>query len=234
MTKTVETVCADLKGLAGTVGAFVWHRGTCIASSLPKSYDTARLSQIGGELLRTVQLADKAGYRDSRTAFHWKRASLFSWPIGDAGVLGVLVLPTAIRGMLELSAALAAEDLAPLLQQPPEPPRGLAVSRTQEVQQQLSSAPPVVADTTASNAQLEQLEELLIEEIGPTGRALLRRAKRQVAHSGIPESSWLRELRTAVLAGLTDPGAWATVATSPLWAPSPSGLATADDGPHKR
>lgn len=284
--KTIEGVCSDLNGVEGAMGAFVWHRGACLASSLPKTYDTSRLTQLGSGLARLGQLSHKAGYERSSSAFHWQRASLFTWPLGEAGLLAVLALPSAARGMLELSAAMAVEDLLPLLdysadlgsnqlpasvqlaasspvhvatQQaewsargatppsatlpvapvqsasvitptaftPPRPGDKLRGDNPRSESQKIAEPAPAAEpplETSEQIARLEEIESLIVEELGPTGRALFQRAKRRAVRPGVPEATWLADLRTLVLSELTDRGVWATVATSVLWLPSKGAL----------
>jgi hypothetical protein len=68
-------------------------------------------------------------------------------------------------------------------------------------------------------SKLEQIEQLMVEEMGPNGRICLRRHAERIIQPGVPNIRWLPILREAVLADINDPGAWATIATSVLWVP---------------
>jgi hypothetical protein len=133
-----------------------------------------------------------------------------------------MATPTAARGVLELSATIAAEDLASILGRPSARAEAAAVAPAVGPPPAPVRAPAVAADTLEHNLKLLQLESLLVAEVGPTGRALFQRAKRQACQNGAPESTWLPKLRTLVLGELKDPGAWATVAASVVWIPSES------------
>ena len=230
--KSIQDICDDLKGLDGSVGAFVWNDGNCLGSSLPKAYDAARLTQTGSELSRLSQLAQKASYNQCACVFHWQRATLFTWALNDNGVLALLALPTAPRGVLELSVSIAIEELSPLLHRAPgsaePPPAALPEQRASTV---ITSSPATVTSaanaanatsTTEESAKLRELEELVIWELGPTGRVLFLRARQKAYRAGLSESAWLPALRTAVLADLGDPSAWASVAASVMWLPTAS------------
>jgi len=233
--KSIQDICDDLKGLDGSVGAFVWNDGNCLGSSLPKAYDAARLTQTGSELSRLSQLAQKASYEQCACVFHWQRATLFTWALNDNGVLALLALPTAPRGVLELNVSIAVEELLPLLGKATAsakpPPALIAEQRASAV---ITSAPANVTSaanatsaasatsTTEETAKLRELEELVIWELGPTGRVLFLRARQKAYRAGLSESTWLPALRTAVLADLGDPSAWASVAASVMWLPNAS------------
>ena len=227
--KSIQDICDDLKGLDGSVGAFVWNDGNCLGSSLPKAYDAARLTQTGSELSRLSQLAQKASYNQCTCVFHWQRATLFTWALNDNGVLALLALPTAPRGVLELSVSIAVEELLPLLRRATgsaKPPPALAPEpRASTV---ITPGPANVTSatsatsTTEESAKLRELEELVIWELGPTGRVLFLRARQKAYRVGLSESAWLPALRTAVLADLGDPSAWASVAASVMWLPTAS------------
>jgi len=220
--KSVQDICDELKGLDGSVGAFVWNNGSCLGSSLPKAYDAARLTQTGAELSRLTQLAQKASYNRCACVFHWQRATLFSWALNDTSGLAVLALPTAPRGVLELSASIAVEDLLPLLGQAVQSPEPavIAVPAAPESTPQASSTSAVsVGD---DHPKLRELEDLVVWELGPTGRVVFSRARQKTYRAGLPESSWLPKLRAAVLADLGDPSAWASIAASVIWLPAAS------------
>lgn len=226
--KTIQDICDELKGLDGSVGAFVWNNGACLGSSLPKAYDAARLTQTGTELSRLSQLAQKASYNRCACVFHWQRATLFSWALGETGGLAVLALPTAPRGVLELSVSIATEDLLPLLARSTQSltPALVAAVVVPEpsVPAGVASAPSISIPSAGSAAEdspkLRELEELVVWELGPTGRVLFLRARQKAYRPGLPDSSWLPKLRAAVLADVGDPSAWASVAASVMWLPS--------------
>ena len=236
--KSIQDICDDLKGLDGSVGAFVWNDGNCLGSSLPKAYDAARLMQTGSELSRLSQLAQKASYNHCACVFHWQRATLFTWALNDNGVLALLALPAAPRGVLELNVSIAIEELLPMLRRAPasaKPPPALAPEqRTSAV---VAPGPATVASATSTanaastanattaaeeSSKLREIEELVIWELGPTGRVLFLRARQKAYRAGLSESTWLPALRTAVLADLGDPSAWASVAASVMWLPTAS------------
>lgn len=208
--KTVEGICKELRGLEGVVGAFVLNQTECLATSLPPQYDTNRLSQLGTVLSRVGQMSTKAGFERSATAFHWQRASLLAWPCGDDRVLGILAAPSAVRETVELSASLALEELstlfgphAPLLDEPKlEGPNPLQSAEAS-------------ADLTD---RLARLEQLLVEELGASGKALFERCQRKVPRGALSLADWLLMLRRAVLSEIPDPGARVTVATCADWA----------------
>lgn len=227
--KNVQDICNELKGLDGSVGAFVWNDGACLGSSLPKAYDTARLTQTATDLSRLTQLAQKANYNRCACVFHWQRATLFSWALNESGGLAVLALPTAPRGMLELSASIAVEDLLLLLTQAVPLASAAQVAAVAPEPSAVGVASPVapaiqanVANAAEDHPKLRDLEELVVGELGPTGRVLFLRARQKAYRAGQPESAWLPRLRAAVLADLGDPSAWASVATSVIWIPSAS------------
>ncbi|HET9960218.1 MAG TPA: hypothetical protein VFQ61_37265 [Polyangiaceae bacterium] len=234
----IQSVCDEMKGLEGTVGAFVWQGGRCLASSLPKAYDSARLNQIGSGLSRLGQLSDKAGYDRSACVFHWPRATLFSWPLPNAGVLAIVASPKVARGELELSVAIAMEELGVLLGQdvsagsqdastvPSMISAPVIVEKPSASFAPTAAAAPVISasveppiDDRASAYRLEQIESLLTSEVGPNGRAMLQRLRRQAAQAGIAEAAWLPRLRTLLLSELKDPCARAVVAASILFVP---------------
>lgn len=79
--------------------------------------------------------------------------------------------------------------------------------------------PPPAALTPALTARLADLEALLVQEVGQSGKAQLQRAISKTPRGSRPVSDWLLALRAAVLATVADPGARATIATSYLWTP---------------
>ena len=218
--KTIQDICNELKGLEGSVGAFVWNNGGCLGSSLPKAYDAARLTQTAAELSRLTQLAQKASYNHCACVFHWQRATLFSWALQESGGLAILALPTAPRGVLELSASMAVEDLLPLLAQASQIAAAAVAGALAPGPSTATAANTATA--AAEPPKLRELEDLVVWELGPTGRVLFSRARQKAYQAGLPESSWLHNLRAAVLADLGDPSAWASIATSVMWIPSPS------------
>lgn len=113
--KSVEKVCKDLRTLDGVIGAFVLRQSRCISSSLPTQYDFGRLGQVADVLSRVNQMSQKAGYERSAMAFHWQRASLMSWPVGDDTILGLFATPNAVRETINMSVALAIEDLTQIV-----------------------------------------------------------------------------------------------------------------------
>jgi hypothetical protein len=215
--KTVEGICKELKALDGVVGAFVLNQADCLATSLPPQYDTARLVQVGGVLSRINQMSQKAGFDRCATAFHWQRASLLSWPLGEEALLAVLAAPNAVREAVELSASMAVEELSTLV-------FGKAVRQSMPTQTGPSMVVP--APSAVSSPQqdaglaqrLEHLEQLLVEELGTSGKALLERAMRKAPRGNAPSGTWLLELRRAVLTEILDPAARVTVAMSVEWA----------------
>lgn len=257
---SIQGVCDEMKGLEGTVGAFVWQGGRCLGSSLPKAYDATRLNQMGSGLSRLGQLTEKAGYDRSACVFHWPRATLFSWVLPNAGVLAIVALPKVARGELELSAAIAMEELGILIERegnstdgatstapaaatslPEKPPTNAAsatppasaspgpssantaaasLANASVANSSTAAAEPVFVEDKAAAYRLEQIELLLITEVGPTGRALFQRLRRQACQPGASEGTWLPRLRSLLLGELKDPCARAVIAASVLFIPS--------------
>ncbi len=211
--KTVESVCRELKSLEGVVGAFVLHQNQCIGSSLPPQYDPNRLAQVGATLARVSQISQKAGYEQSAAAFHWQRASLLTWPIGNDGMLGLLAVPTAVRESVNLSAAIALEDLSSIT-------KDKASAGRISIPAKVEHAPPQVLeqDNAKLNARLRDIEQLLVEELGPSGKSLLERSRTKTPRGTASGSAWLLALRNVVLTDIADPGARVTIATSHHWA----------------
>ncbi len=196
-----EAVCTEIKNVDGILGAFVWHRSQCVASSLPKTYDTARLGQAGSGLWRTMLLARTAGYGGSPAAFHWQRVSLYGWAIGDEGLLGVVAHPKVPRSVLDLTATTSAAALLQVLH--PTAADG--------------PAPESAPGAPAAPVRLANLERALMGELGPPGRELLDRSVRRAWQPGVPESIWLPRLRAVVLAEVDDVAARDRLAESPWW-----------------
>jgi len=208
--KTVDGICKELRALDGVVGAFVLEQSECLATSLPSQYDPARLTQLGTVLNRVGQMAQKAGFDRSATAFHWQRASLLAWPCGDDAILGILAAPTAVREAVELSASMALEELAPILES-----RSTVEAA---VQGPLGGTAPAQEDSRDLEQRFARIEQLLIEELGASGKALFERCQRRVPRGSLPRGEWLLTLRRTVLAEVPDPSARVTVAMSPDWA----------------
>jgi hypothetical protein len=215
--KTVEGICKELKALDGVVGAFVLNQADCLATSLPPQYDTARLVQVGGVLARINQMSQKAGFDRCATAFHWQRASLLTWPLGEEALLAVLAAPNALREAVELSASMAVEELSTVVFG--KAPRQSIPSQTTA---SMVAPAPAAASTSLQESglaqRLERLEQLLAEELGASGKPLLERALRKAPRGSLPLGAWLLELRRAVLADIPDPTARVTVAMSVEWA----------------
>jgi hypothetical protein len=213
--KTVEKICKELKSLDGVIGAFVLHKSRCIASSLPAQYDFSRLEQVGTVLSRISQMSQKARFENSALAFHWQRASLLSWPVGDEGTLALLTTPNAAREAVNMSVALAVEDLVRIVSSgvEEEAPKPLPLLNV--------STPPVAPKNTSDNAALDaclhELEQLFVEELGSAGKSLLERCRAKTPRKGNAQE-WLLALRTVVLTDIADPGARAAIAMSPYWA----------------
>jgi hypothetical protein len=214
--KTVEKVCKELKALDGVIGAFVLRQSRCIGSSLPTQYDFGRLGQVADVLSRVSQMSQKAGYERSSMAFHWQRASLMSWPVGDDAVLGLFALPTAVRESVNMSAALAVEDLTSIVRSgfEDDSPKPLPLLKV--------SAPPgpgkAGPDSAALEERLHEIEQLLVEELGTAGKSLLERCRNKTPRGKASAQDWLLALRSVVLNDVPDPGARATIATSYYWA----------------
>jgi hypothetical protein len=212
--KTVEGICRELKALDGVVGAFVLNQSECLATSLPPQYDTARLIQVGSVLSRINQMSQKAGFERSATAFHWQRASLLSWPLGEEAMLAVLAAPNAVRDAVELSASMALEELTNIV-------LGKGGPRFPSIPSAANAAPVPSAAADASMAQrLEHIEQLLVEELGSGGKALLERSLRKVPRGTAPLAVWLLDLRRSLLADIPDAGARVTIAMCADWAES--------------
>ncbi|MGC4067550.1 MAG: hypothetical protein QM784_23475 [Polyangiaceae bacterium] len=215
--KTVEGIRKELKALDGVVGAFVLNQADCLATSLPPQYDTARLVQVGGVLSRINQMSQKAGFDRCATAFHWQRASLLTWPLGEEALLAVLAAPNAVREAVELSASMAVEELSTVV-------FGKTVRQSIPTQTGTSMVVPSLPTASAQQQdsgltqRLERLEQLLVEELGASGKPLLERAMRKAPRGGAPLGTWLLELRRAVLSEILDPAARVTVAMSVEWA----------------
>lgn len=210
--KTVESVCKELRALDGVVGAFVLQKLQCVASSLPPQYDANRLSQVGATLSRISQMAQKSGYDRCASAFHWQRASLLSWPIAEDGVLGLLAMPTAVRETINLSATVAVEELANLLAAGTQTqPNGTAApSNSVEAQAHEPNSDRI-------NALLREIEQLLVEELGLSGKSLLERCRAKTPRGNASATAWLFALRNTIVADIAEPGARVTLATSHLW-----------------
>jgi hypothetical protein len=211
--KTVESVCRELKSLEGVVGAFVLQQNQCIGSSLPPQYDPNRLAQVGATLARVSQISQKAGYEQSAAAFHWQRASLLTWPIGNDGLLGLLAVPTAVRESVNLSAAIAIEDLSSIAKDKAGSGRLSVPAKAGH-----SQSPVLEQDNALLNARLGDIEQLLVEELGPSGKSLLDRSRTKTPRGTASATAWLLALRNTVLADIADPGARVTIATSLHWA----------------
>lgn len=207
--KTVEGICKELRGLDGVVGAFVLSQSECLATSLPPQYDATRLSQLGPILGRVNQMAAKAGFDRSATAFHWQRASLLAWPCGDERVLGILAAPSAVRETVELSASLALEELSTLFEPSTPAPNDVLVAN-----RSVSNSSAVSEDLTI---RLAHIEQLLVEELGASGKALFERCQRKVPRATLSGSDWLFSLRRVVLSEIPDPSARVTVAMCSEW-----------------
>lgn len=214
--KTVEKVCKELKGLEGVIGAFVLQKSRCIASSLPTQYDFNRLGQVGDTLTRVSQMSQKAGYEKSALMFHWQRASLMSWPVGDETVLGLFATPNAVRETINMSVALAVEDLERIIQAGFEDdvPKPLPLVKV--------SAPPQAQktpqDQPALDERLRDLEQLFVEELGSAGKSLLERCRNKTPRGKASAHEWLITLRSVALGDITDPIARTMIASSHLWA----------------
>jgi hypothetical protein len=210
--KTIDGVCKELKTLDGVVGAFVLKRSECLGSSLPPQYDSSRLVQVAGTIARVGQISHRAGYDGISTAFHWQRASLMTWPLEDDALLGLIATPTAVREAIELSASIALEDLSSIVSGKPRTiPCGPPASAKQK--------PPAPDEAKAElDSRLQDIERLLIEELGPAGKHLLERCRNRTPRGGEPASEWLLSLRSAILGDVTDPGARVTIGTSVYWA----------------
>lgn len=211
--KTVESVCRELKSLDGVVGAFVLQQNQCIGSSLPPQYDPNRLAQVGATLARVSQISHKAGYEQSASAFHWQRASLLTWPIGNDGLLGLLAVPTAVRESVNLSAAMALEDLSSIIRD-----KASADHISIPAKAEISQSPIVEQENARLVARLGHIEQLLVEELGPSGKALLERSRTKTPRGTASACAWLLALRNTVLTDIADPGARVTIATSLHWA----------------
>ncbi|HEY5961854.1 MAG TPA: hypothetical protein VIV60_35085, partial [Polyangiaceae bacterium] len=74
--------------------------------------------------------------------------------------------------------------------------------------------PPPAALTPVLAARLANIEKLLIEELGQSGKGLLERALGKTPRGSRPAGEWLLALRMAVLATVTEPGARVTIAAS--------------------
>lgn len=113
------------------------------------------------------------------------------------------------------------QESAPL---PQEPPREVSAPiKTSGVHRVPTESryvpPPPAALTPALTARLADIEILLIQELGQSGKTQLQRALSKTPRGVRPVSEWLLALRTSVLATVTDPGARATIATSYYWTP---------------
>ena len=198
---TVETICSEIKSLEGALGAFVWHQSRCVASSLPKDYNSVRLGQAGSGLWRTIVLARTAGYSGSPSVFHWERASLYGWSIGDERLFGIVTMPEIARGMFELGATACAESLERFFA-PTSPGEATVAPR--------KGGPGVPI-------RLAHLERALTGELGPAGRLLLDRSVRRAWQPGVPENIWLPRLRAVVLAEVEDIPTRERLGASPWW-----------------
>jgi hypothetical protein len=219
--KTVEGVCKELKSLHGVVGAFVLQQDQCLGSSLPPQYDPKRLVQVGAILASINQISQKAGYQRSATAFHWQRASLLTWPLGDNAMLGLLATPNVVRETINMSASIALEDLGRVFES--------EAGRTRL--EPLTPPPPVVpappgqvvitpiADEGQLGRRLQSIECLVIEELGPSGKPLFERCLNKTPRGNASASAWLLSFRNAILSDIVDPGARVTIATCHYWAP---------------
>ena len=241
MTSLTE-VCEELKGLDGCLGAAVWLNEECLAASLPSDYDAKRVRALGTGLSRLEHLSNRGGYTRAASVFHWDALSLYSWPVGESATLMMLASPSAERVVLEFSAALAIDDLAPLVHgvpaksvaapaparpMPPPPPKRAPVpaiaTATAQVQRPAANETlpesPTPGDLGLIEQRLQLLEELIVSELGPAGQALVQRVKRRVGAPQVPTNAWFERLRSAVLAELNDPLTRAVVAASALWLP---------------
>lgn len=208
--KTVEGICKDLRGLDGVLGAFVLSQSECLATSLPPPYDANRLAQLGPILGRVNQMTTKAGFDKSATAFHWQRASLLAWPCGEERVLGILAAPSAVRETVKLSASLALEELSNLFSP--------AVAALDDASGLPRSLPNPAGPSEDLALRLERIEQLLVEELGASGKALFERCQRKVPRASVPASNWLLNLRRTVLSEIADPSARVTIAMCSDWA----------------
>jgi hypothetical protein len=211
--KTIEGICKELKALDGVVGAFVLRQSQCVGSSLPLQYDPGRLAQVGATLARVSQMSQKAGYDGCSTAFHWQRASLLTWPLGEDGLLGLLAAPNAVREAVELSATVALEDLTDILASKPA-----ASPRDERAANVAPAAPVPEPDAAKFSERLGEIERLLVQELGPGGKALLERCRTRTPRGSLSATDWLMSLRNTLLSDVGDPGARVTIATSYLWA----------------
>jgi predicted regulator of Ras-like GTPase activity (Roadblock/LC7/MglB family) len=213
--KTVEKVCKELKGLDGVIGAFVLQKSRCIASSLPAQYDFNRLGQVADILARVSQMSHKAGYERSSMTFHWQRASLMSWPVGDETVLALFAAPNAVRETINISVALAVEDLEHIVES------GYEEDGAKPLPLVKMSAPPLPQrgspDQPLVDERLREIEQLCVEELGNAGKALLDRCRNKTPRGKTSAQEWLMALRTTVLTDIADPAARATIAFSHLW-----------------
>lgn len=237
MTSLTE-VCEELKGLDGCLGAAVWLDEECLAASLPSDYDAKRVRALGAGLSRLEHLSNRGGYTRAASVFHWDALSLYSWPVGESATLMMLASPSAERVVLEFSAALAIDDLAPLVHgapaksvaapaparpMPPPPPKRAPAPPPVQVQRPAENETllenPSPAELGLIEQRLQSLEELIVSELGPAGQALFQRVKRRVGAPQVPMNAWFARLRSAVLAELNDPLTRAVVAASALWLP---------------
>lgn len=214
--KTVEGVCKELKTLDGVVGAFVLRQSQCIGSSLPPQYDPGRLAQVADALARVSQISEKAGYAHCATAFHWQRASLLTWPLGDDATLSLLATPNAVREAVNMSASIAIEDLSNIFSNRSSDDSN-DIAKNAAPAHNASAPPDPVQDSAELNERLREIERLLVEELGPGGRSLLERCRNKTLRGKLSASEWLLRLRSAVLADVAEPGARATISMSYFW-----------------
>jgi len=113
------------------------------------------------------------------------------------------------------------QEPAPLPQEPPRevstPIKTSGVHRVLTESKHVPQPPPAL--TPALAVRLADLEALLVQELGQSGKTQLQRALSKTPRGLRPVSEWLLALRTSVLSTVTDPGARATIATSYYWTP---------------
>jgi serine/threonine protein kinase len=209
--KNIDGICQELQGLDGVLGAFVMQQAHCLGKSMPPDMGEDQLGQVMTTLERIGQISKKAGFDRSIAGYHWQKASLFTWPFCDDLLLGILSSPNALQEAIELSVSIAIEDLTCAI-----------TKKTSLKPPPSSSSPPksVSSNLTFDAAlvdRLEAIERLLVEEMGPSGKALLERCRNRNPRGQISSYEWLLRLRNTVLSEITDPGARVTIGTSLHW-----------------